>query len=194
MNRRNFVTATASLALGVLTARRMKPDVVRGRVSFGYGASNYLRPPGAVAEADFLAGCINCELCGQACPINCIQFFQHDAKGVRAHTPYIVASETACDLCLECTTSCPTGVLQPVASKKDVAMGIAVIEERLCLPYLRQGVCGACYTICPVNAVRLEKQRHPKVDTDRCVGCGLCEEVCLQEVKAIRIFPSEAAA
>ena len=193
MNRRNFVTATVGLVAGVLTARPMKPVQRSSRVSFGYADVNYLRPPGAVAEDDLLAGCINCELCGQACPIGCIQFFTDDAKGVRAHTPYIVASEIACDLCLACTTVCPTGVLVPVAAKKDVAMGTAVIEERLCLPYLRQGVCGACYTICPVNAVRLEKQRHPKVDAERCVGCGLREEVCLQDVKAIRIFPTVAA-
>ena len=154
MNRRNFVTATASLASGVLATRRMKPDIARAQVSFGHGDVNYLRPPVAVAEDDFLAGCINCELCGQAYPINCIQFFQRDADGVRAHTPYIVASETACDLCLECTTSCPTGVLQPVARKRDVAMGLAVIEERLCLPYLRQGVCGACTVLLDGRPVR----------------------------------------
>lgn len=75
----------------------------------------------------------------------------------------------------------------PVSHEEDVRMGLAVIEENLCLPYINQGGCGACYTVCPVNAVRLEAQRYPKVIADHCVGCGLCEEVCLQKVKAIRV-------
>lgn len=76
----------------------------------------------------------------------------------------------------------------PLEKPEDVAMGVALLEENLCLPYINQGGCGACYTICPVNAVKLEAQRYPKVIKDKCVGCGLCEEVCLQKVKAIRVF------
>ena len=162
---------------------------------FGYAQTNFLRPPGAVSEDAFREGCINCDLCAQACPIGAIQLFPDDLDGrVLPHTPYIVGAERACDLCLECTTVCPTGVLKPVADKREANMGLAILEDRLCLPFLRQGICGACYTVCPVAAVKLHMQRYPSVIADRCVGCGLCEEVCLQDVKAIRVVGRDAAA
>ncbi len=158
---------------------------------FGYVQTNFLRPPGALSEALFAESCINCGICGEVCCRGAIKFFAQDlGQPLLPHTPYIVAAETACDLCLECTTVCPTGALLPVATMEDVRMGIAVLEENLCLPYINQGGCGACYTICPVNAVKLEAQRYPKVLRDRCVGCGLCEEVCLQKAKAIRVLPT----
>jgi len=156
---------------------------------WGYQQENYLRPPGALPEKKFMQACISCGICAQVCPTQCIRFFTQNYEGrLRADTPYIVAAERACNLCLECTKVCPTGALMPVEEKQDVRMGQALLKEDLCLPYIKQGGCGACYTVCPVNAIRLDKQRYPKVIADKCVGCGLCEEVCLQKVKAVRII------
>lgn len=41
--------------------------------------------------------------------------------------------------------------------------------------------CGACYNICPHQAIRVEKEHTyyaPVVDTEKCVDCGLCSAVC----------------
>ena len=42
--------------------------------------------------------------------------------------------------------------------------------------------CYACYSICPVKAIKMEKDEkgfeYPIVDKDKCTNCGLCEKVC----------------
>lgn len=160
---------------------------------FSYNQTNYLRPPGALSEEKFLESCVNCTICAESCPIGAIQLFTSGlGNRVVPHTPYIIAAETACDLCLKCTVVCPAGTLMPVEKPEDVNMGLAILEENLCFPYINQGGCGACYTICPVNAIKLDMQRYPEVIDDKCVGCGLCEEICLQKVKAIRIVQNNA--
>ena len=43
--------------------------------------------------------------------------------------------------------------------------------------------CGACISICPVNAITMETNNcgfeYPYVDHLKCIKCGLCEKVCL---------------
>lgn len=42
--------------------------------------------------------------------------------------------------------------------------------------------CGACYNICPKNAIEMEIDdygfKYPKINEDKCVGCGACKKVC----------------
>ena len=189
MNRRKFLKNTASLLLlGSSGCYNNKSSTTEYDYKIGYKQSNYLRPPGSVNETDFVKKCINCFACAEACPIKTIKFYSESLEGkIVPDTPYVIAADKGCILCLKCTTVCPTGAILPVKKETDVKMGKAYIIEKLCLPYINQGGCGACYTICPVNAVKLKMQRYPIVIDKKCVGCGLCEEICLQKVKAIRI-------
>ena len=42
--------------------------------------------------------------------------------------------------------------------------------------------CGACYSICPKNAIKMKEDQdgfiYPQIDRDKCVQCGLCKIVC----------------
>ena len=42
--------------------------------------------------------------------------------------------------------------------------------------------CGACFDICSKNAIIWETDRegfsYPKVDTIKCIDCGICNKVC----------------
>ncbi len=155
-----------------------------------------LRPPGALAEAGFLAACIRCERCRDACEAGCIRIAR-PPDGAGRGTPFIVARERGCTLCLECTRVCPTGALRRLEEVEDVAMGVAVIDERTCVAINRTGVCGACHTVCPLRnrAITLGLHNAPAIHDDKCVGCGLCEEACILDgTKAIRVFPRRKGA
>jgi len=57
----------------------------------------WLRPPGALAEKDFLDTCSRCGVCVSVCPAAAIKI---DNTGVRGGgAPYIVASEMPCVAC-----------------------------------------------------------------------------------------------
>lgn len=147
------------------------------------------RPPGALPEAEFLACCIHCYLCQDVCPAGCIQM-KADGEFDR-HTPYVLPREKGCTLCLQCGEVCPTGALRRLTGKEDVRMGVAVVDESICVSHLRTGVCGACFTACPLRgrAITQGLYNAPKVRSEFCAGCGLCEEVCIVPYRAIRVAP-----
>lgn len=154
-----------------------------------------LRPPGALEDDDdFLSACLRCELCAQACDAQCILLLGPE-EGRHAGTPFILPEEHGCNLCLECTTACPSGALTELSDLEDVAMGIAVVDENLCVSFNGSGACGACHTICPVpgKAIRQGLFDRPTVIAERCVGCGMCTETCpVSERKAIRVETERA--
>lgn len=167
-----------------------------------------LRPPGTSNDELFLSRCIRCELCSQACPPKAIKAAPQE-YGSQIGTPYIDASRTACILCddLPCIDVCPTGALsretEEIEDKRDVNMGVAVIDRDLCIA-LEGNRCEVCYRICPLIdeaitlglSVREGDAIHtifePIIDPEACVGCGLCEERCVvrEPHVAIRIKPS----
>ncbi|WP_457665677.1 4Fe-4S dicluster domain-containing protein [Thiolapillus sp.] len=157
-------------------------------------STRFLRPPGALAEADFLARCIRCGRCAEVCPNSCIRYFDLEIGFSAMGTPYIIPREQACILCMKCGDICPTGAIQPVKRELDdvlakVHMGHARVEKQLCLSYQGQS-CGVCFRACPLQgtAMRVGYLEQPHV-LDGCVGCGLCERSCIQMPQAIRIIP-----
>ena len=174
--------AAAALAPATVRAARFSPTL------------RYLRPPGALAEEDFLARCINCGQCGEICPNRCIKYFGLENGLGSLDSPYIIPREKGCILCMKCGDVCPTGAIRPIAREADailagVKMGHARVDESLCLSF--QGkTCGVCYRACPLPdvAITVGRLEQPHV-TDECVGCGLCERSCIQMPQAIRVIP-----
>ncbi len=154
-----------------------------------------IRPPGALEEKGFLARCIRCRNCHDACPIGCIKLATA-GEPIAVGTPYITASLTACNLCLLCTESCPSGALEVLTDKSQASMGLAVVDERTCVSHNLTGVCGACHTICPLRGKAITQGAHnaPFVHEDQCTGCGLCEEACpVEGIRAIRVLTERRA-
>ncbi len=58
--------------------------------------SKRLRPPGALAEKDFLSSCIKCGQCVQVCPVEAIKLADID-EGFGIGSPYIDVRKQACD-------------------------------------------------------------------------------------------------
>jgi len=156
-----------------------------------------LRPPGAPSEGDFLARCIRCGQCVQACPpeYSTLTLLGIEA-GTSAGTPSADDLRTRpCFLCqgydeLKCIAACPTGALAELADPRDIRMGMAIIDTETCWAY--NGIsCRACWHACPWpnEAIVLNERLRPLVDENVCVGCGLCEHACPVDPSAIIIAP-----
>jgi len=170
------------------------------------GTEFSLRPPGAREEPDFLAACIKCGQCVEACPFDTLSLAEvgdEAAIGV----PHFDARQEPCHMCedVPCIVSCPTDALEKHVAIDDAQMGLAVlVDQETCLAF--QGLrCEVCYRVCPKlgDAIRLDFRpqertgRHafflPVVDSDHCTGCGMCEHACILEEAAIRVLPRDLA-
>jgi ferredoxin-type protein NapG len=166
-----------------------------------------LRPPGALAEADFLAACVRCGLCVRDCPYDTLKLADL-GDSVATGTPYFEARKIPCEMCedIPCVVACPTGALDPELKDIDDAdMGLAVlIDQEECLNF--QGLrCDVCYRVCPVidEAITLELRQNqrtgvhalfiPTVHSEYCTGCGKCEQSCVLGESAIKVLPRKVA-
>lgn len=150
-----------------------------------------LRPPGALKEIEFLARCIRCGKCAQTCPYRSIRVASLMDGLTIMGTPFIRARDIPCYLCMKCPPVCPSGALdRRLKNKHDVRMGTARINKKECLAW--QGtLCRSCYQSCPIfdEAIKMDNELRPVVDTKKCAGCGICENVCPVEPAAIIIEP-----
>lgn len=202
--RRKFLRQATASAIGVTvltTGLSALTPAAQHRPSW------LLRPPGARPERDFLAACIRCGQCIQACPYETLRPAKV-SDGAAPGTPVFEARRVACEMCddIPCVRACPTGALDPeLEDIKDATMGVAVLvdpENCLNLQGLR---CDVCYRNCPVagKAITLEAHhnrrtgRHavfvPTVNAEACTGCGKCEQTCVLEEAAIKVLPLRLA-
>ena len=166
-----------------------------------------IRPPGALEESEFLGACIRCGLCVRDCPYDTLRLAQ-PGEDVALGTPYFVAREVPCEMCddIPCVPACPTGALDhSLTDIDDSRMGLAVVvDQESCIAF-RGLRCEVCFNVCPVRgkAITLEMQHNarsgkhalfiPIVHSSDCTGCGKCEQACILEEAAIKVFPLHLA-
>jgi ferredoxin-type protein NapG len=203
------------------TRRKFIVDLARtagGVALFGLGLGLYsrqsrslpaqaLRPPGALAETDFLGACIRCGLCVRDCPYNTLKL-SNIGDAVALGTPYFDARAVPCEMCedIPCVKACPTGALNhQLENIDDARMGLAVIvDQESCIAF--QGLrCEVCFNVCPVRgtAITLDMQSNkrtgkhalfiPVVHSEACTGCGKCEHACILDEAAIKVLSLQLA-
>ena len=205
-DRRGFFRHSLAAAIGPLASLFEKRlDQVRASFEAVQRATPtqlLMRPPGAIRESEFLRTCQSCGKCAEVCPARAI-FLRSEARPAAAarpdaQFPVISASRRPCRLCtdLACMASCPSGAL--VRTERDrIHMGTAAWSAEQCLRTAGYE-CTRCVDDCPRGqaaiAIGPEDQPGKKppiiVNPNGCVGCGICEHVCLADPKAILVYPN----
>jgi polyferredoxin len=164
-----------------------------------------IRPPGSVAEPEFLERCIKCDQCINVCPTNVLQpstLAQGGLEGL--WTPVMDFAVGFCQYnCTLCSEVCPTGAIQKTSLPKKLGLGehvpdgpirvgTAFFNRGRCLPWAMETPCVVCEEVCPVSPkaigtyeeeiVRWDGTKvtlhKPYMRPELCIGCGICEHEC----------------
>lgn len=152
-------------------------------------ANEWLRPPGAVPEPEFLDLCERCTECRDACSWDVILPLGA-VYGNSEGTPAIMPWQDACRLCedLPCIDVCPSGALSSLPLEQ-VRMGTAILDPTLCLA-VQGETCDPCVKACPVgDKAMVWDGDRPRVLAEGCTGCGMCVEVCPAQPRALAVRP-----
>jgi polyferredoxin len=158
ISRRGFVL---SLAGGVIAV----PAV---RLSNKLGENwhhKVIRPPGALAEKEFLKRCIKCGQCMRICPTNVLQPGGISGGLENLWTPVLNnrIGSSGCQLnCVACGQVCPTSAIRPItlaekhgtdefADIGPIKLGTAFFDRNRCLPWAMNKPCIVCEENCPLS-------------------------------------------
>lgn len=156
-------------------------------------ARNWIRPPYALPELEFLLACTRCDACVDACPHKVI-FKLPSRRGAQfVGTPALDLLNKGCHLCEEwpCVQACKPKALAFPDTEEDAPrplpqLAMTTINKETCLPY-HGPECGACASACPVPDAMTWLMEKPEINNAICTGCGLCREACIVDPKAIDI-------
>lgn len=188
-SRRSFLTTTALVAgASLLQAQEKKVDgglaVIENKQI--PNRTTPITPPGALGARHFAQHCTACQLCVSVCPN---QVLRPSTDFMKFMQPEMSYERGYCrPECTKCADVCPAGAIHPitVADKSSIQIGHAVWTKANCVP-LTDGVdCGNCARHCPTGAITMvlsdpnvsDSPKIPAVDTERCIGCGACENLC----------------
>lgn len=188
-SRRRFLAATASVA--VIAAAEAQEKVIDGGLAAITEKKRPHRktkivPPGAKGIRNLTSHCTACQLCVSACP-NVVLRPSSDLETMMQ--PESSYERGYCrPECTRCSHVCPTGAITPItaAEKSAIQIGHAVWVKENCIPLTDSVECGNCARHCPAGAITMipskpgdgKSPKIPMVDTERCIGCGACENLC----------------
>ncbi|MDR0306442.1 MAG: 4Fe-4S binding protein [Chitinispirillales bacterium] len=185
--RRGVISTAAILALGFIT----RPFAAIYQFDGGLAplenkkASNRktpVIPAGSGSMRHFSRHCTACQLCVSACTNQVLR----PSKNLQPHMSF---ERGYCrPECVKCSQVCPTKAIRPItiAEKSATQIGYAVWRMDLCVNITGSVSCDLCSYKCPSGAITLIHQssadlsspKIPMIDTNRCTGCGACENLC----------------
>ncbi len=189
VSRRNFLSVTALLTSATaLKAQKIKVDgglaVIEDKKI--PNRSTPITPAGSQSARNLAQHCTACQLCVSVCPNQVLRPSDNLEKLMQPEMSY---ERGYCrPECTRCSDICPTGAIRSVtkADKSAIQIGHAVWIKKNCVVN-RDGVeCGNCARHCPVGAIQMipidaknkDSLKIPAVNTERCIGCGACENLC----------------
>lgn len=142
-----------------------------------------VRPPWAVANADFVEQCTRCGDCILLCETHIL------VKGDGGF-PEVRFSHGECTFCKKCALVCEQPIFRAF-EEQPWAHKIAIQPQ--CLTEYRIE-CRACQDSCPTRAIKFRWQAggiaKPTVEPEACTGCGACLSRCPAE--AIKLdYPTQ---
>jgi len=163
-----------------------------------------LTPAGSLSARNLQQHCTACQLCIANCPNGVLRpstSLDHFMQPEMQYEQGYCRPE-----CTRCADVCPAGAIRPITveEKTAIQIGHAVWVEKNCLPVSEGVRCGNCARHCPTGAIQMVpmdkdiKQREdgswvdadgnrvdlrnvqmvPAVNTEKCIGCGACENLC----------------
>ncbi len=201
--RRSFLTG-AGLLVGGLLATKVQEQVAKAQdaapdaAEFGEGGyadiagkiapkrQTPIVPPGAQGLRHFKNHCTGCQLCVSVCPNGVLR---PSADLETLMQPRASYERGYCrPECTKCSEVCPAGAIVRIdtAEKTSIQIGHAVWVRENCIPVIESQTCGNCARHCPSGAITMVplnadgkgKPRIPVVNTEKCIGCGACENLC----------------
>lgn len=187
--RRDFLTAGLILA-GTVAIKAQEKSVDGGLAPIAdkLKPSRRVRitPPGSISHKNFTTRCTACQLCITNCPNGVLR---PSTDMTHFMQPEISYEHGYCrPECNVCSNVCPVGAIIPIQKEERTAIqtGHAVWLSERCIAATEGVHCGNCARHCPTGAIAMipvdadapNGVKIPAIDTERCVGCGACENLC----------------
>ena len=145
-----------------------------------------ITPPGSLSAKNLAQHCTACQLCISVCPNQVLRPSGGLTNFMQPETSY---ERGYCrPECTKCSEVCPTGAIKPITKEEKTAIqiGHAVWIADNCIVNTDGQKCGNCARHCPTGAIQMvpkdpndkKSLQIPVVNTERCIGCGACENLC----------------
>ncbi|MEJ2430935.1 MAG: 4Fe-4S binding protein [Deltaproteobacteria bacterium] len=158
LSRRGFL---ASFVLGGVAV----PMVRLGGLVGPNWQPSVIRPPGSLAEPDFLSRCLKCGQCMRICPTNIIHpaGLESGLEGLWSPVLNFRIGTSGCQFnCVACSHICPTAAIRPISLEEKhgkgqfaqagpIRLGTAFVDRGRCLPWAMDRPCIVCQENCPVS-------------------------------------------